>query len=309
MIILRILTLLCFFDTSYLWAKEPTPIWNYTIHQSIERESPAYWTEIFSKSHTLCFTGTYLRADGSLKSIRLPETFFTLGQKHKVRLIPLVTSSHPHGWYFLKTESGIQNSIESLIHFIEQNPNLSGLHFDIEYISNSQIPNYKRFLKELRKRLPRDKVLTLALFPQIEFPNLNSKIHAELLDADFIDEFVLMSYDFHSSKTKPGPVTSLSWTKKNLEFLSGKIPSSKLWLGLPLYGYFWKKDGKVKIIDQRTLAKNRNRFEITYGEDGFMELKDETGIGYISDGKSLYQLQGLTERYQLKGTGFWRIGF
>nr|WP_269752191.1 glycosyl hydrolase family 18 protein [Leptospira ainazelensis] len=221
----------------------------------------------------------------------------------------MVTVYHPNGWHFLKTESGIQRATESLIHFIEQNPNLSGLHLDIEYISNSQISNYKRFLKDLRKRLPYEKVLTLALFPQVDFPNTNSKIHGELLGADFIDEFVLMSYDFHSSKTNPGPVTSISWTTKNLEFLSNRIPSSKLWLGLPLYGYFWNRSGKVHIISRKDVTKKRDRFELTDGDDGYLKIQDSTGIGFISDKKSILQLQELTEKFQLKGTAFWRIGF
>ncbi|WP_165781699.1 glycosyl hydrolase family 18 protein [Leptospira adleri] len=307
--LLPILTLLCLLKVSSLFGEESKPLWNYMIHPSIEQNSSLDWTEIFSKSHTLCFTGTYLRADGSLRSAPLPKSFLSLSRKYKVRLIPLVTSSHPNDWHFLKTESGIQNSIDSLSRFIEQNPNLSGLHLDIEYISNSQISNYKRFLKELRKRLPREKVLTLALFPQIEFPNSNSKIHAGLLDADFIDEFVLMSYDFHSSQTAPGPVTSISWTKKNLDFLSDKIPPLKLWLGLPLYGYFWKQGGKIKIIDQKILTTNRNRFEIIDSEDGFIKIKDSTGTGFISDPRSLFQLQELTKSYKLRGTAFWRIGF
>nr|WP_232380555.1 glycosyl hydrolase family 18 protein [Leptospira ainlahdjerensis] len=209
----------------------------------------------------------------------------------------------------MKTETGIKRATESLVQFIEQNPNLSGLHLDIESISNSQKSNYKRFLKDLRKKLPQEKILTLALFPQVDFPNPNSKIHSELLNADFIDEFVLMSYDFHSSKTDPGPVTSISWTKKNLEFLSNQIPSSKLWLGLPLYGYLWKRNGKVRIISQREFIKRQNRFKITEGEDGYLKIQDSTGIGFISNTKSILQLQKLIETYQLKGTAFWRIGF
>ncbi|MBM9576708.1 glycosyl hydrolase [Leptospira sp. 201903070] len=309
MIILKILTLLCLWNVSSLFAKDPKPIWNYTTHESIERESLSYWTDFFSKSHTLCFTGTYLKADGTLKSAPLPKSFSSLSQRYKVRLIPLVTVYHPNGWHFLKTETGIKRATESLVQFIEQNPNLSGLHLDIESISNSQKSNYKRFLKDLRKKLPQEKILTLALFPQVDFPNPNSKIHSELLNADFIDEFVLMSYDFHSSKTDPGPVTSISWTKKNLEFLSNQIPSSKLWLGLPLYGYLWKRNGKVRIISQREFIKRQNRFKITEGEDGYLKIQDSTGIGFISNTKSILQLQKLIETYQLKGTAFWRIGF
>ncbi|RHX88932.1 glycosyl hydrolase [Leptospira stimsonii] len=279
------------------------------IHPSINQKSSLDWTTIFTKSHTLCFTGFYLKENGSLSSVEIPNSFLSSARKNNVRLIPLVTSANPYGWHFLKTETGMQNAIDSLIHFMEQYPTLSGLQLDIETVSSSQISNYKRFLKELKKRLPREKVLTLALFPQIEFPNSNSKIHAELLNADFIDEFVLMSYDFHSPKTEPGPVTSVSWTKKNLDFLSDKISPSKLWLGLPRYGYFWKQGARVKILNQKSLLKNKNRFRISDENDGFIKLQNSDGIGFISDEKSLFQFQELVERYRLKGTAFWRIGF
>ncbi|MCG6169664.1 glycosyl hydrolase family 18 protein [Leptospira sanjuanensis] len=309
MSIFRILTVLSLFVGNALWAQETSNHWNYVLFTTIETRSSSYWTEILSKSHTISYTGNTILSDGTLKAARLPQDFVSLSKNYKIRLIPLITAVSKNGSSFLKSNATIEVAIRNIIDVLHSNPHLAGIHLDIESIPKSEIASYKQFLRILKKRFPKDRVITIAVFPQIDFPNPNYAIHSDLFQEKAIDEFVLMSYDYHSPQTSPGPVTSLSLTKKNLEFLSERIDPSKLWLGLPLYGYFWNRNGKVRILTQKDLQNGNNDLEIEKHEDGFLILKNSSGTGAITDLKTLEKYKELVRSFRLKGTAFWRIGF
>ncbi|EMS86072.1 glycosyl hydrolase, family 18 domain protein [Leptospira noguchii str. Cascata] len=232
-----------------------------------------------------------------------------MSKNYKIRLIPLIAAASKDGSSFLGSDITMKIAIENLIVFLKQNPEIAGLHFDIEFLPKSEIGNYKKFLKKLKQKLSKEKVITVAVFPQLEFPNQNLIVHSDLLEEKSIDEFVLMSYDFHSTKTDPGPVTSIPLTKKNLEFLLKRIPNSKLWLGLPLYGYFWNRNGRVQILTQKDLEKFKKNSEVALNKDGFFFIKNNKGEGYISDLNTLEKYNVFIDTLQLKGTAFWRIGF
>ncbi|WP_017852427.1 glycosyl hydrolase family 18 protein [Leptospira interrogans serovar Szwajizak] len=307
--ILKILTALSLFVGNSLWGTDLPFYWNYVLITSIKKQSSSYWSDIFSKSHTICYTGAVILSNGYFKFSLLPENFIKLSKNYKIRLIPLITTISKNDSSFLSSDVTMKIAIENLINFLKQNPEIAGLHFDIEFLPKSEIGNYKRFLRKLKQKLPKEKVLTVAIFPQLEFPNQNFIIHSELIEEKSIDEFVLMSYDFHSPKTNPGPVTSIPLAKKNLEFLLKRTSNSKLWLGLPLYGYFWNRNGRVQILTQKDLKKFRESSEIILNEDGFFFVKNSKGEGYISDLNTLEKYNVLINTFQLKGTAFWRVGF
>jgi spore germination protein YaaH len=61
--------------------------------------------------------------------------------------------------------------------------------------------------------------------------------------ADFI---CLMTYDQHTRWTAPGPVAGWAWTVENLDYALKSVPSDKLYIGIPLYGYHWFAGTPVK---------------------------------------------------------------
>ncbi|WP_085976831.1 glycosyl hydrolase family 18 protein [Leptospira noguchii] len=307
--ILKIITALSLFVGNPLWGINLPFYWNYVLITSIKKQPTSYWSDIFSKSHTICYTGAVILSNGYFKFSLLPKNFIKLSKNYKIRLIPLISAVSKNGSSFLGSDITMKIAIENLIVFLKQNPEIAGLHFDIEFLPKSEIGNYKKFLVKLKQKLSKEKVITVAIFPQLEFPNQNLIVHSDLLEEKSIDEFVLMSYDFHSTKTDPGPVTSIPLTKKNLEFLLKRIPNSKLWLGLPLYGYFWNRNGRVQILTQKDLEKFKENSEVALNKDGFFFIKNNKGEGYISDLNTLEKYNVFIDTLQLKGTAFWRIGF
>ncbi|TGK27942.1 glycosyl hydrolase [Leptospira gomenensis] len=309
MLLIRILTVSLLFVGHVLDAESNSALWYYAIDTSVTKPPDIHIRKTLSRSHTLCFTGNYILSDGTIRSVSLSEDWKHFARSEGIRLLPLITNRSDKHAHFLESEKGIKIAIDNLILLLDRNPSFDGLHFDIETIPKSFLPNYIRFLKNLKSKLPKDKTLTVAVFPQIEFPNPNFRLHSSLLDQDWIDEFVLMSYDLHSPKTVSGPVTSLSWTEKNLRFLSERIPPSKIWLGLPLYGYFWKTNGKVSVLTQDFFRKKADRENFMRNSDGYISFHNESGIGYIADLETLEKYKRLSETFGIKGIAYWRMGF
>lgn len=309
MLLIRILTASLLFVGHVLSAESNAPVWYYALDTTVIKPPDVRVQKALSGSHTLCFTGNYILSDGTIRSVSVSEEWMRFVRSERIRLLPLITNRSDKNAHFLKSEKRIAVAIDNLILLLDRNPSLAGFHFDIETIPKSFAPSYIRFLRNLKSRLPKNKVLTVAVFPQIEFSNPNFTLHSALLDQDWIDEFVLMSYDLHSPKTAPGPVTSLSWTKKNLRFLAERIAPSKIWLGLPLYGYFWKRNAGVSVVTQDIFRGKTDRKGWERNSDGYFSFRNGSGIGYIADSATLEKYKRLSDSFGIKGIAFWRMGF
>ncbi|GBF39851.1 glycosyl hydrolase, family 18 domain protein [Leptospira johnsonii] len=150
------------------------------------------------------------------------------------------------------------------------------------------------------------KLLTLAVFPSEEIDPKLSGFHSAIYKENLADEIVLMAYDLHSPKTSPGPVTEFDWAKRNTELLLKTYQPEQIWLGLPLYGYYWKKGNKKPKLLTRMMDK---KFALEFGKEakGIYIIKTENGEGslilefdhWIKYANSL----------KLSGIAFWRLGF
>jgi len=65
--------------------------------------------------------------------------------------------------------------------------------------------------------------------------------------ADFI---CLMTYDQHTRWTAPGPVAGWDWSLRNVDYALQSVPATKIYLGIPLYGYHWFAGTPIKPGDK-----------------------------------------------------------
>lgn len=143
--ILKIITALSLFVGNPLWGINLPFYWNYVLITSIKKQPTSYWSDIFSKSHTICYTGAVILSNGYFKFSLLPKNFIKLSKNYKIRLIPLISAVSKNGSSFLGSDITMKIAIENLIVFLKQNPEIAGLHFDIEFLPKSEIGNYKKF--------------------------------------------------------------------------------------------------------------------------------------------------------------------
>ncbi|PJZ77943.1 glycosyl hydrolase family 18 protein [Leptospira neocaledonica] len=283
-------------------------VWKYTISQDLSSKSSVYWENVSKPGTTICFTGTYIGSNGEVSGTSIPSTLQKIGKKNGIRWFPLITfRSVATGKKVLSSPKLRKALVRNLELYLEDHSFYSGIHLDFEGLGPEYSTHYKELLLELQPMLKRkEKLLTLAVFPAEGFDPKLSGFHSAIYKENLADEIVLMAYDLHSSKTSPGPVTEFSWAKRNTEFLLNTYKPEQIWIGLPLYGYYWKKNAKQPRLLTQTSDKN---FAIQYGKEkeGIYLIHTETGEGSLI--LDLKPWEEYAKNLKLKGLAFWRLGF
>ncbi|MEN2402191.1 glycosyl hydrolase family 18 protein [Flavobacterium sp. MC2016-06] len=123
--------------------------------------------------------------------------------------------------------------IQNILNFVELHQ-LDGVDVDLEW--NAVTVGYSGFILELKKSLvEHKKIITAALPNNSRFENIND---AALNAFDFLN---IMAYDSTGPWTpnNPGQHSSMSFAKEGINFWHKlqNVPSEKLNLGVPFYGY------------------------------------------------------------------------
>ena len=118
----------------------------------------------------------------------------------------------------------------------------AGADIDFEYLPENQKQNYVDFTLELSSRLHKiGKILVIALPPKESDSQRSVLIdgldYAALSrNADFI---LSMTYEYGYKFGPPLAIAPIDRVRKAVEYSLGFIPSEKLLLGIPNYGYDW----------------------------------------------------------------------
>ena len=146
----------------------------------------------------------------------------------------VISEEQASNWSFLidKPENR-PGFIQKIIGFVELH-HLDGVDVDLEW--NAVTSGYSGFIIELKKILTEHKkLLTAALPNNTRFDNINS---AALNAFDFIN---VMAYDSTGpwAPNKPGQHSSFEFAKEGINFWHKlqNVPSDKITLGVPFYGY------------------------------------------------------------------------
>ncbi len=289
-------------------------VWGYYLKDSLPYPAYAhYWEKRLANCSVLCFTGITI---GSI-SCNIPQftneqTLFTKAKQRSLLLIPHITfTSVKDGIAFLSHPKRWEKVITALAHAARTN-NWYGCHFDFEYLPPQYASHFAQFLKDFRA-IAGDISLSAAIFPQVEFNPQHSAFHDCALLSAYCDAIVLMCYDQHNPKTKPGPVTSISWTKKNIEYILKFFKPQQVWLGIPAYGYMWKNDTYYTVITMKSLPQYTSLYGYYRHNSGNIAIEYTTHndhfIAYVPDSTTHTQLIQLAKHYNVKGIALWRFGF
>ncbi|PKA17772.1 glycosyl hydrolase family 18 protein [Leptospira haakeii] len=283
-------------------------VWKYTISQDLSSKPLSYWEKVLKPGSSICFTGNYIGANGEVSGVSIPFFLQTIGNKNGIRWFPLITfRSESTGKKVLASPRLRKILVRNLEFYLENHSLYSGVHLDFEGLGPEYSAHYKELLLELQPALKKKgKLLTLAIFPVEGFDPHLSGFHSAIHKENLVDEIVLMAYDLHSAKTTPGPVTNFNWAKQNTENLLKTYKPEQIWLGLPLYGYYWKKDVKRPKLLTQFSDKN---FVIQYGKekDGIYLIHTDKGEGSLILELKLWE--EYAKNIKLKGLAFWRLGF
>ena len=214
---------------------------------------------------------------------------------------------------------------------------LDGINFDFEFDGSTQNLDRDKFSSfveavslDLRKQYP-NIILSFDFSGQV----IEKEKSYDLEKIGKIMNFVIiMGYDYKTpSSPFVGPVAPIlgeaneHTISEAVAFVSSKIPSNKIVLGMPLYGYEWEtKDATFKsptIANSGALASYSRSSKILKENKAIKSQWDEKAVSpwfayevdgatrqiYFENERSLLEKIKFAKETNLKGVAFWALGY
>jgi spore germination protein YaaH len=302
-----LIALLLIFSHEYCTGESPSLCWGYIV--PTDNLTEEYLRSIMSSYSVISITGFVLHESGALTppAGATYDRLSALSRKGTASLYPLISFKSLAIGRHILSSGRLRALAASTIASCAANNMFRGIHLDFEYLSPEDAPKLGLFLEELR-RVYRGRI-TMAVFPQVDFPEKWRGFHNLSLLSSRVDQIVIMCYDFHGAHNGFGPVTDAGWAEKNIQYALTYFSASRIWLGLPAYGYRWCGNHAVAISAKKGVRQAEARTTYRDASDNLCYKSDTSCITCISDRHTRTILQALARRYKLAGTAVWRLGF
>ncbi|WP_462413667.1 glycosyl hydrolase family 18 protein [Neobacillus sp. Marseille-QA0830] len=196
-----------------------------------------------------------------------------------------------------------------------------GINIDMENLYLTDRESFSQMIKELSDALKRDgKVVTVSVpsntgdsranpwSPWFDYEKLGQ----------YSDGLMIMTYDEHNPRTKPGSTASVDWTEATISYaLKHKVPPAKIILGIAGYGWDWDTTtGETKYSSYEELMGQKTKFKAkvlwdSRSKSPHFSYEDEehhSHQAWFENSNSLRYKLNLVEKYNLRGIGIWRLG-
>lgn len=204
-----------------------------------------------------------------------------------------------------------------------QRKGYAGLDVDFEYVLPEDREGYIAFARELRDRLhPLGYPLVIALAPKTyaSQPGLLYEAHDYRGLGALADKVLLMTYEWGYTYSEPRAVAPLPNVRQVVEYALTEIPASKIFLGIPNYGYDWP----LPYVKGQTRARTISNVQaVQLAADGGVAIEyDEVAQTphfqyynaqgqlhevWFEDARSIQAKLDLIRQYSLAGAGYWNL--
>lgn len=280
-------------------------------------------------------TGLAFRPDGSIAQADRPDLtkVAQIAKDHQLLVLPLIVNENfqaQSAEAVLCDKTVRQRAIDELARLVEANQ-WDGINLDFEgpWAYRSQ---YVAFVSGISKRLhDLGKLVTVDVVSAYRPPRgVEGDPGLSWSDpydypalGQLVDLFILMGYDYHYRFGHPGPVGPAWWLERVLDWTTSVVPSHKVVLGLPFYGYHWTVTEAGETVDGAYLPfaeaerlRCEHRVWRAWDWDGLSRYfhfrePDQPNVEHIvhyDDAASLAQRMQLISRYHLAGVAFWSLG-
>lgn len=193
---------------------------------------------------------------------------------------------------------------------VEAGKAFDGVQIDFEQVAGDDRANFLSFLREIRSRLPKEKIFSIAL-PARRSYVIDAYDYEEI--SKIADRLIIMAYDQHWSTSMPGPIASLSWCSDIMNYSKTKIPKEKIVMGLPLYGRSWGSRNHSYSLNYLQTMNILNRKKINFKVDPqkgpYAEYKERSTIKiYFDNTSSLITKLSMYNINSITAVSFWRLG-
>lgn len=265
--------------------------------------------------------------DGTLNTIE-DEELIKVAREAGVAPIMVITNLESGGGFssdiarsILSNEEIQETLINNIISILKEK-NYYGLDIDFEYIYPEDRELYNNFLRKVTSRLePLGYTVTTALAPKISadqkgvvYEGHDYPVHGALAD-----HVVIMTYEWGYTYGPPLAVAPINEVEKVINYALTEIPSEKILMGIPNYGYDWTlpyvRGTAAKTVTNTgavDLAVNVGA-AIQYDQQSqapFFTYYDSDGkqhIVWFEDARSIESKLKLANRKNLGGVSYWTI--
>lgn len=199
-----------------------------------------------------------------------------------------------------------------------------GWQFDFENINHFDRDYYTAFAKKAYEELKENDLqfsVAVVVRSKDYDPNSQNQDWSSAYDykklAENADFLSLMTYDEPYSD---GPVASLPYVNRTLDYMLKQAPAEKLSLGIPAYCWQWQGEPKEKVASVTyDLAKKAyrkvkdkkktNTFDEIYGAEKFSFTRDGIKNEIWCDNAKSWEIKlGIVENLGLRGISVWALG-
>jgi len=269
--------------------------------------------------------------DGNLiLSDKIDRSFIEAMRERGIKVVPFLSNhwNREVGRAALKNMETLADQIADAIDEFD----MDGVSVDIENLTEADRDNYVEFIKVLRSRLPHNKEISVAVAanPTGKTTGWQGFYDYKAL-AKYSDYLVIMAYDETSEGEKAGPVASISFVEKSIQYAVERVSPRKIVLGIPFYGRYWKTGQSyggygIHLSKVQELLNNYSStvtFDTYYGvPKATVTIRPQDNppnifgkqlspgsytIWYENDLSIKYKLR-LVQKYNLKGTASWSLG-
>lgn len=196
-----------------------------------------------------------------------------------------------------------------------------GINIDMENLYMTDKNSFSLFIKNLSHALHADgKAVTVSVPANTGDSHANPWSpwfdYAKL--GQYADRLVIMTYDEHNPRTKPGTTASLDWTEATIKYaLNHGVRPSKILLGIAGYGWNWDTTANKSIYSSYALLMSQKAkyktpiFWDSVSQTPYLSYVDENKDAHQAWFENSYSLRfklDLVEFYNLQGIGIWRLG-
>jgi spore germination protein len=209
--------------------------------------------------------------------------------------------------------------IENVLGVLEGN-NYYGLVIDFEYIFPEDRQNFIDFISRVVNRLrPLGYKVMVALAPKLSAgqQGLLYEAHDYPAIGALVDQVILMTYEWGYLRGPAQAVAPIDQVRRVLDYAVSVIPSEKILMGMPNYGYDWTlpfvRGSTARVLTNNAAVSLARRVgaNIRYhpvSQAPFFNYYDESGRRHevwFDDARSIQARLELVADYNLAGISYW----
>lgn len=194
-----------------------------------------------------------------------------------------------------------------------------GVTIDYEEVEESQKEKFSLFIENLSAVMNQNgKIVAVAIHPKTSDSSGNGAFQDWETLAKHADHLNIMVYNEHWDESKAGPIASIPWIRRVISYAKSlSVPSEKIFLGIPLYGYDWNKDddsaAKGLTYNEVEQLLIENDEDIKWHEEFrspyfFYKSEGDTHEVWFENAHSVAEKIRIAKKAGFAGVTFWRLG-